>query len=187
MGAIVETLWKESHMGGFHSRNVLCGGLFAWNTTYKVEDVAIRESSKRKVDNEEENILLWSMEQVSRMVPKSELVRTVMVEEKEMVQPCWTNSQKNGRNNKRWVTCKTILGHDMERNFMNVNNNEGQRRMFSLHLSLSYLLGRMLNFFNQGSLMQEHPYDFGNHVSPKTFFILTSILFHVFFSFSIIR
>ena len=56
-----------------------------------MEDVAIRELSKRKVDNEEENILLWSMEQVSRTVPKSELgeiVRTVMVEEKEMVQPC---------------------------------------------------------------------------------------------------
>ena len=78
-------------MGSFRSHNVLFGGMLVRNAIYKVEDVAMRELSKRKVDNAEDNILLWSMEQVSRTVPKSELgeiVRTVMVEEKEMVQPC---------------------------------------------------------------------------------------------------
>ena len=65
------------------------------------------------------------------MVPKSELgaIRTIREKEKEMVHPCGTNSQKNGRSNKRWVTCKTILGHDMEINFVDVSNNEGQSMM----------------------------------------------------------
>jgi hypothetical protein len=49
---------KEEKMGGCHSYNGLCGGIFAGNVTENMEDVTIRETTKGKVDSEENAILV---------------------------------------------------------------------------------------------------------------------------------
>jgi len=69
MGATIETLLKEYRIGNFHSHNVLCGVIFTTNIAEKVEDMAMRNTTKGKVGSEHDKILVQSLPQVLRMVP----------------------------------------------------------------------------------------------------------------------
>ena len=56
---IVVEILKYEHIEGFHSHNyVLCGGVVVANAKNKVEDVVVRETTKGKVDNKKNGILI---------------------------------------------------------------------------------------------------------------------------------
>ena len=79
MGVVATTLLKEEQMGVCHSHNVLCGCIFVGNTTYGVQYVALRETSKGRVDKERGVLLVQLIQRVIKMFPKKEHRRTMNI------------------------------------------------------------------------------------------------------------